>query len=61
MRVLKITVIVSLLTTVVTVLVLTASLAWLARSEEGSRWLLERGLELAPLTIEAAGISGTLA
>ncbi|MBT8130507.1 MAG: hypothetical protein KJP10_10965, partial [Gammaproteobacteria bacterium] len=61
MRALKITVLVSLLTTVVAVVVLTASLAWLARSEQGSRWLLERGLGLAPLTIEADGISGTLA
>ena len=61
MRALKITALVSLLTTLVAVVVLTASLAWLARSEQGSRWLLERGLELAPLTIEADGISGTLA
>jgi translocation and assembly module TamB len=61
MRALKITVLVSLLTTVVAVIVLTVSLAWLARSEQGSRWLLERGFELAPLTIEADGISGTLA
>ena len=39
---------------------LSSSLAWLVRSEAGSRWLLEQGLRLAPITIEVAGISGTL-
>ncbi|MCK4676371.1 MAG: hypothetical protein KAT61_10650, partial [Gammaproteobacteria bacterium] len=31
------------------------------RSEQGSRWLLQQGLGLAPVTIEASGITGTLA
>ncbi len=61
MRALKITVLVLLLTTVVAAVTLTASLVWLAGSEQGSRWLLERGLAVAPFTIEVQGISGTLA
>ncbi|MDB4308106.1 translocation/assembly module TamB domain-containing protein [Gammaproteobacteria bacterium] len=42
------------------VVLLSSSLAWLVRSEAGSRWLLEQGLRLAPLTIEVKGVSGTL-
>ncbi|MDH3981211.1 MAG: hypothetical protein OEU91_11940, partial [Gammaproteobacteria bacterium] len=42
------------------VVLLSTSLAWLVRSEAGSRWLLEQGLRLAPINIEAGGISGTL-
>ncbi len=57
MRALKITALVTLLT----VVVLAVTLAWLVRSEPGSRWLLEQGLGIAPVTIEANGISGTLA
>jgi len=57
MRALKITLLVVLLIA----LVLAAALGWLVRSEQGSRWLLQQGLELAPVTIEASGISGTLA
>jgi translocation and assembly module TamB len=36
-------------------------MTWLARSESGSRWLLQQSLGLAPVTIEASGITGTLA
>ena len=61
MRALKIAAVVSLLTTLVLVVVVSALLAWLVRSEQGSRWLLEQGLVLSPVTIEASGISGTLA
>jgi len=57
MRALRITALVTLLTVVVLALVL----AWLVRSEQGSRWLLEQGLGISPVTIEARGISGTLA
>jgi len=57
MRSLKITALLFLLS----VGVLTALMAWLVRSEQGSRWLLEQGLAMAPVTIEAKGISGTLA
>ena len=57
MRALKITVPVVLFAAVV----LMATLSWLVRSEQGSRWLLQQGLGLSPVTIEASGISGTLA
>ena len=57
MRALKITVIVVLFAAVVVM----ATLSWLVRSEQGSRWLLQQGLEFSPVTIEARGISGTLA
>jgi translocation and assembly module TamB len=57
MRALKITVIVVLFAAIVVM----ATLSWLVRSEQGSRWLLQYGLELSPVTIEASGISGTLA
>ncbi|MGB5677555.1 MAG: translocation/assembly module TamB domain-containing protein [Gammaproteobacteria bacterium] len=57
MRVLKITALVALLTAGI----LSAVVSWLIRSEEGSRWLLEQGLAFAPVSIEAEGISGTLA
>jgi translocation and assembly module TamB len=40
---------------------MTGLLTWLVRSEPGSRWLLEQGLGVAPVTIEVSGISGTLA
>lgn len=57
MRALKITALVILLITVV----LSALLAWLVRSEQGSRWLLEQGLSLSPVTIEVDSVTGTLA
>ena len=60
MRALKITALISLLTTIVLVVVLVALLAWLVRTEQGSRWLLEQGLGFAPVTIEVSGVSGTL-
>ncbi|NOQ68679.1 MAG: hypothetical protein GQ573_00985 [Gammaproteobacteria bacterium] len=53
--VLKITALFTLLTAVV----LTALMTWLVRSEPGSRWLLQQGLGLTPVTIEASGITGT--
>lgn len=56
MRLLKIVVLVTLLA----MIILAGSLAWLVRSEQGSRWLLERGLEFVPITIEVDGVSGTL-
>ena len=55
--VLKITALVTLLTTVL----LASILTWLVRSEQGSRWLLQQSLGFAPVTIEASGITGTLA
>ncbi len=61
MRALKITALISLLTTMVLVIVLTSLLAWLMRTEQGSRWLLEQGLGFVPVTIEVSGVSGTLA
>jgi len=57
MRALKITAIVALLMAVV----LTILLASLVRTEQGSRWLLQLGLDYSPVTIEADGITGTLA
>jgi translocation and assembly module TamB len=36
-------------------------LVWLVHSETGSRWLLDQGLRIAPIDIQARGISGTLA
>ncbi len=57
MRALKITTILLLLT----VVILSMLLAWLVRTEQGSRWLLQQGLGISPVTIEADGISGTLA
>ncbi|NOQ90057.1 MAG: hypothetical protein GQ549_03835, partial [Gammaproteobacteria bacterium] len=56
-RALKISALFALLITVV----LTVLMTWLARSESGSRWLLQQSLGLAPVTIEASGITGTLA
>ena len=50
----------SLLATVIIAVVLTALLTWLVRTEQGSRWLLQQGLEFVPVRIEAGGISGTL-
>ena len=55
-RVLKITALFALLTVVLTTL-----MTWLVKSEPGSRWLLQQSLGLAPVTIEASGITGTLA
>lgn len=60
MRALKITALVSLLTTVAIAVVLASLLTWLVRTENGSRWLLQQGLGFAPVKIEAGGISGTL-
>ena len=57
MRALKITALAILFITVV----LSALLAWLVRSEQGSHLLLEQGLSLSPVTIEADGVTGTLA
>ncbi|MGD8934798.1 MAG: hypothetical protein PVF35_08460, partial [Gammaproteobacteria bacterium] len=57
MRALKITTILILLTLVIVSILL----AWLVRTEQGSRWLLQQGLGFSPVTIEAGGISGTLA
>ena len=57
MRTVKTMVVVTLLA----VIVLALTLAWLFRSEQGSRWLLQQGLVIVPVTIEAEGISGTLA
>jgi len=57
MRALKITAFAALLI----IVLLSAVLAWLVRSEQGSRWLLEQVLVAVPVTIEARGISGTLA
>jgi translocation and assembly module TamB len=57
MRAFKITALVALLTTVI----LSITLAWLVRTEQGSRWLLEQGLGISPVKIEANGITGTLA
>ena len=57
MRPLKISVLLVLLSAGM----LTASIAWLVRSEPGSRWLLQQGLSMSPVSIEAKGISGTLA
>ena len=57
MRALKITALILLLVAAL----VTVTLAWLVRSEQGSRWLLQQGLEFSPVTIEASGISGTLA
>ncbi len=50
-----------LLTALLVIAMLAAVMAWLVRSEQGSRWLLQQGLDLVPVTIEAKGISGTLA
>ena len=44
-----------------TVVVLAITLAWLVRTEQGSRWLLQQGLGISPVSIEANGITGTLA
>jgi len=56
MRALKIIALITLLV----ISLLGATLAWLVRSEEGSRWLLEQGIAFSPVTIEASGIDGTL-
>ena len=61
MRPLKLTALVSLLSAVAISVLLAGTMAWLVKSEHGSRWLLEQGLDMAPLNIEAKGISGTLA
>ncbi|NNJ98043.1 MAG: hypothetical protein HKP12_12890 [Gammaproteobacteria bacterium] len=42
-------------------LILASLLVWLVQSETGSRWLLEQGLGISPVDIQASGISGTLA
>ena len=60
MRALKIPALVSLVTIIAVAIVLASLLTWLVRTEHGSRWLLQQGLEFAPVTIEAGGISGTL-
>jgi translocation and assembly module TamB len=61
MRRLKITALVTLSTVLLIIALLAAVMAWLVRSEQGSHWLLLQGLDLVPVTIEAKGISGTLA
>ena len=57
MRALKITLLATLLVTVTLVIVL----AGMVRSEEGSSWLLEKGLALSPVAIEVNGVRGNLA
>ncbi len=61
MRPLKTTVLVALLSAGILTVLLVATMAWLVKSEQGSRWLLQQGLGMAPVSIEAKGISGTLA
>jgi translocation and assembly module TamB len=65
MHALKKTTIITLISAAVLIVVLALSLVlsmtWLLSSEPGSRWLLEKGLALAPVNVEAKGISGTLA
>jgi len=56
MRALKIIALITLFS----ISLLGATLAWLVRSEEGSRWLLEQGIAFSPVTIEVSGIAGTL-
>ena len=50
-----------LLVTVLAMVTLVILLAGLVRSEEGSRWLLEKGLALSPVAIEVDGVRGKLA
>lgn len=57
----KVSAISALVTTTVAAAALVAVLAWLVRTEQGSRWLLEQGLDLLPVTTEVSGISGNLA
>ena len=61
MRAVKIAVIKTVIVSFVSLSVVTALVAWLVLSEKGSRWLLVQGLNMAPVTIEVDGISGTLA
>jgi len=61
MRALKITAVAVLLTIVIAALMLIASLTWLVKSEQGSRWLIEQGLPFVPVSIEVSGVSGALA
>ena len=61
MRMLRMTTLVTLGALAVLTVILSSLLIWLVQSETGSRWLLEQGLEIAPLDIQASGISGTLA
>ncbi len=61
MRALKITAVSVLLTIVIAALLVVASLTWLVKSEQGSLWLIEKGLSLVPVSIETSGASGTLA
>lgn len=61
MRMLKMTTLVTLGAVAVLTLILAVLLTWLVQSETGSRWLLEQGLRIAPVDIQARGISGTLA
>jgi translocation and assembly module TamB len=56
MRAFKIAGLIILLTAVAIAL----TLAWAVRSEQGSRWLVQQGIAITPVTIEASGISGTL-
>ena len=56
MRVLKLTI----LAVVLLALIMSITLMWLVRSEQGSHWLLVQGLDTAPVDIEVSGISGTL-
>ena len=59
MRSLKITAAVTLLSAGIVSVLLASLLFWLLVTEQGSRWLLERKLGVAAVTIEIKGVSGT--
>jgi translocation and assembly module TamB len=61
MRRLKVTMLVVLLSAGMLAVIAAATLSWLMKSESGSHWLLQQGLDLSPVTIEAHSVSGTLA
>jgi len=61
MHPLRKTVQLSLLIAGVVTTALISATAWMLNSEQGSRWLLEHGLDMSPVAIETEGVSGTLA
>ena len=61
MRLVTLAVLGTLIAVAVLTLLLASLVVWLVQSETGSRWLLEQGLGIAPVDIQASGISGTLA
>lgn len=61
MRLVTMAVLGTLIAVAVLTLLLASLVVWLVQSETGSRWLLEQGLGIAPVNIQASGISGTLA